>query len=829
MPEVLAHRAGLEGRRVVRTITWLYVGVVCITGAWGAEVSPPPKAGYSLIDAMSYENDQAARAAWRPMAGSADVSVVKIDGTPVLKMPCAFAGTQVERASWDRSVSLDLSGCRGIQFNVFCPDPSPMSYGTCYLQSGGGWYAVTFSIQSGKTWQTIAIDKEAARTEDKPAGWGRITTIRFSAWRGKDIDTTIYLAGLGLLGNDARIAVLRADSAAKTAPSEHKGVCAQTECMGSLLRELGLAYCTISDLDMTGDSLKGKLLVILPHNPSMPDEVAERLEGFLRGGGKLLCFYALPEKLRPLVNIGGGRHIKESRSGQFAAIQTDPNVVPGAPAVVKQRSWNISEAIPVEGKSRVAAVWHDDQDKSTGQAAVVVADNCVQMTHILLTDGAPNKRHLVLAMIGRLAPELSSEAMRHAVDSIGRFGPYAGFEDARDKVRSMAVGNETVVRLLDQAAQLRDGVSGLGTAGKYSEALDAAEKARRWMLEAYCAAQRPLKGEHRAFWCHSAFGVDGMTWDEAIKVLADNGFTAILPNMLWGGVAFYPSTVLPVAEAIKDKGDQIAQCLAACKKYGVACHVWKVNWNMGWATPKEFVEEMTRQGRTQVRFDGKPEARWLCPSNPINQKLEIDAMVEVATKYDVDGVHFDYIRYPDGNGCFCNGCRERFEKALGKKVEQWPGDLRRGTCQDPWLDFRRQQITTVVAGVAEAARKARPNVKISAAVFDNWTTYRDSIGQDWKLWCEKGYLDFVCPMDYTSSNRHFEEMVSKQVVWAGTVPCYPGIGLSVWHPKNDVCKLIELIHITRKFKTGGFTVFNYGVAEAKEIVPLCGTGVTKRQ
>ncbi len=813
----------------MRTLAWLYVGLTCITGARADEVPAPPKVGYPLIDAMQYENDQAARTAWQPMADSADVSVITIDGTPVLRMPCAFAGAKIERASWDRSVSLDLSGCRGIRFNAFCPNPSPISYGTCYFQSGDGWYAVTFSLQSERTWQTIVIDRETARTEGKPAGWGRITAIRLSAWRGKDVDTTIYLAGLGLLGSDARIAVLRADSAAKTSPSELKGVRTQTEAMGSILRELGLAYCTISDLDMTAHTLKGKTLVILPHNPSMPDDVAERLAGFLRGGGNLLCFYALPEKLRPLVNIGGGRHIKEARSGQFAAIQLDANVLPGAPAIVKQRSWNISEAIPVEGKSRVAAVWYDDQGRPTSRPAIVVADNCVQMTHILLTDGTPDKQRLLLAMIGKLAPDLSSEAIRYVVDSIGRFGPYTSFADARGKIRSTAAGNETVLRSMDQAAKLRDEVTGLGTAARYAEALDAAERAKRLMLEAHCAAQIPLKGEHRAFWCHSAFGVEGMTWDEAIKTLADNGFTAILPNMLWGGVAYYPSTVLPVAESIKDKGDQIAQCLAACKKYGVACHLWKVNWNLGWATSREFAEEMMRQGRTQVRFDGKPEARWLCPSNPINQKLEIDAMVEVATQYDVDGIHFDYIRYPGAHSCFCNGCRERFEKAMGKTLDQWPGDVRRGRYQDQWLDFRRQQITTVVAGVTEAVRKAKPNVKISAAVFNNWTTYRDSIGQDWKLWCEKGYLDFVCPMDYFTSSSHFEEMVAQQVRWAGNVPCYPGIGLSVWQPRNDVCKLIEQIQITRKFKTGGFTVFNYGLPEAREIVPLCGMGVTKKQ
>ena len=31
-------------------------------------------------------------------------------------------------------------------------------------------------------------------------------------------------------------------------------------------------------------------------------------------------------------------------------------------------------------------------------------------------------------------------------------------------------------------------------------------------------------------------------------------------------------------------------------------------------------------------------------------------MLEVVRNYDVDGVHFDYIRYPNKDGCFCAGC-----------------------------------------------------------------------------------------------------------------------------------------------------------------------------
>jgi uncharacterized lipoprotein YddW (UPF0748 family) len=229
-------------------------------------------------------------------------------------------------------------------------------------------------------------------------------------------------------------------------------------------------------------------------------------------------------------------------------------------------------------------------------------------------------------------------------------------------------------------------------------------------------------------------------------------------------------------------------------------------------------------------------------------------MVEVVRKYDVAGIHFDYIRYPDNDHCFCAGCRERFERAIGAAVTNWPDDVLRGfsrgselhsrpadartgdrsrlqiaptnPLRQQWLDWRRGNITTVVKAVSEQARAVRPGIKISAAVFRNQTTDRDGVGQDWKLWCEKGWLDFVCPMDYTPSNSSFENMVSQQVQLAGRVPCYPGIGVSASSSKFGIERLIEQINITRRHQTHGFTIFNYGVTESRELLPLLGLGIT---
>jgi len=810
------------------------LGFLATVLAVAASVAAAPARGAAqapatAIDDLGYADDAAARAAWQPMDGVAPVGLAEQDGRRALRMPCNFAGTKIERASWDRAVRLDMAACQGLRFRLFCRDASPVAGFSLYFQSGDGWYASSFSPAVRDGWSTIVIDKDDTRIEGRPAGWSQVRTIRISAWRGADRDTEFLIRDLALVGEDAAIVIVRAESVLAKSPREAESVSTFTRGMAQALRDVGLASVILSDLDVTEDRLKGRKVVILPHNPDIAAPAAAAIRGFLASGGKMAAFYGLPGGLGDEVGVAWKGHVSEMHRGQFASIRFAEGALAGAPPVVGQRSWNVMEVAPVEGRSRVLATWFGEDGKSTGLPAVLASDSCIYMTHVLLDDDPVAKRRMLLAMLGRLVPDLWKEAVAARSLRAGTLGRYDDFAKARAAVGALAGGNTAAKDALDAARKDHRSLSNLAGAGKFPEALAKADDVDARMLEAACLAQTPAPGEHRAFWCHGAFGVDGMTWDEAIKHLADNGFTAILPNMCWGGSAAYESRVLPVAPEVKDKGDQIALCAAACRKYGLECHVWKVNWNLFGRGPKDFRDRMRRDGRTQVGFDGKPEADWLCPSHPENQRLEIDAMVEIATKYDVDGIHFDYIRYPDADYCFCAGCRERFEKTLGRKVANWPADVRRDEdLRGKWLDFRRSNITAVVAAVSETVRKARPKVKISAAVFPNWPVDRDGIGQDWKLWCDRGYLDFVCPMDYTPSTAEFEGLVERQVAWAGKVPCYPGIGLSVWSPACDVLNLVDKVAVTRRYKTGGFTVFQYAGAEAREVLPLLGKGLTRK-
>ena len=151
-----------------------------------------------------------------------------------------------------------------------------------------------------------------------------------------------------------------------------------------------------------------------------------------------------------------------------------------------------------------------------------------------------------------------------------------------------------------------------------------------------------------------------------------------------------------------------------------------------------------------------------------------------------------------------------------------------GPVHQRWLDWRRDNITAVVKAVSEQARAIRPKIRLSAAVFSNWPSDRDGVGQDWKLWCEKGYLDFVCPMDYTESETGYDSWIRQQKTWAGPAGLVPGIGITSSRTTLAPDATVRQIEITRRHETQGFILFNYGEREAREIIPALGLGPTKR-
>ncbi len=811
---------------------WPALAGLLLAAALRAQVPQLPETGWSILDDCSYADDKAAQAAWTALPGSAPAEQIQAAGRRILKLPCNLADTTMARASWDRRLPLDLSACRGIRFRFFCPDLSPIRSFGVFLRSGPGWYVTSFVPRTEKAWNTVVLDKSEMRvdtgTPGTPAGFDRIDTIRISAWRGENRDTELYIADIGLLGTDAKVAVLRADAIARQSPQKAKSLATFTGTITRFLGDLDIPFAVIGDLDVNAERLAGRRVIVLVLDHKLPRAADQALAEFVNKGGKLVCFFGLPPACEPLVGLRRGGYVRQERPGQFASIRFRWGALYGVPPVVEQRSRGVSEALPVPGQGKILAQWHDQAGNPTDKPAVIASSNCLLMTHVLLNDDPAGKRRMLLAFLGRFVPELWDAAADTAIRRIGDLAGFANFAQAYEEIRVQAGHRPEAVSQLRVAQRFRQEAVKQARSGRPAKAIDAAEEARAALLRAYCSVQQPFPENLRAFWTHEVFGLPGWGWDRSIKLLAENGFTAIIPNLARAGTAYYPSRVLPAAPEVEDRGDQLAQCLAACRKYGLQLHVWKVNYNTaGWSS-QEFLAKLRAEGRLQVSSAGIA-GEWLCPSHPANQRLEIDSMLEIATRYPVDGIHFDYIRYPDGDHCFCRGCRARFAQVSGIQVANWPGDLIGPNAvpesRKKWLQFRRDTITAVVAEVSRRVREIKPDLKISAAVFRDWPSARDTNGQDWALWCRKGYLDFVCPMNYTASDVEFARLIPAQQKWAAGVPCYPGIGLLEFGARPD--RAISQIEITRRHNTGGFVIWQYSPSQnAQVLVPLLGRGVT---
>jgi uncharacterized lipoprotein YddW (UPF0748 family) len=274
--------------------------------------------------------------------------------------------------------------------------------------------------------------------------------------------------------------------------------------------------------------------------------------------------------------------------------------------------------------------------------------------------------------------------------------------------------------------------------------------------------------------------------DRIALLLADAealGVTDLFVQVHRGGRAWYRSTLAdpaPWQATLRPDGsDGLGQLIAAAHARGLRVHAW-VN-VLSLAANREapilaalgrdaaIVDQKGRSvldypeleipppDRTWLRM-GTP-AVWLDPAVPGVAEQLSATFVELVRGYpELDGIHFDYIRYADtlpfapgtrfGVGLgfgFGEPSRARFQAETGL-VAPFGTSLANA---DRFDDWRREKLTELVARLAATTRAARPGLRVSAAVIaDRERAYRVD-HQNWLGWLDAGHLDFAVPMLYT--------------------------------------------------------------------------------
>jgi uncharacterized lipoprotein YddW (UPF0748 family) len=303
--------------------------------------------------------------------------------------------------------------------------------------------------------------------------------------------------------------------------------------------------------------------------------------------------------------------------------------------------------------------------------------------------------------------------------------------------------------------------------------------------------------------------------------------------------------------------DPLAETIKAAKKANIAVHAWLnthllanladlpaqpehvYNAHPEWlAVPRRAAAELYAMDPADPRYRerivaaSKEDTRELegvytAPSHPAVKEHVYQVFLDVVENYDVDGVHFDYVRFPSPDFDYSRTALDRFRAAMDPTLGDEERRLLGGLVQtrplvyvdlfpQAWERFRRDQITDLVERIATGVKARKPKVLVSAAVFANDEDAFARRFQDWKAWLERGLLDVVCPMAYTPDTEIWKRQIAIARGFSFGRAVWAGIGAYRQPPEGT----LEKIELGRRIGVDGFVLFSYGdVTQPSERAP----------
>ena len=363
-------------------------------------------------------------------------------------------------------------------------------------------------------------------------------------------------------------------------------------------------------------------------------------------------------------------------------------------------------------------------------------------------------------------------------------------------------------------------------AGQGYEGWEAALELRAAMQRVYGLLQTPRRGELRAVWEHSGMGLFPGDWPRTCRAVKEAGFSDLIVNVAGAGFAHYRGSILPMSRIAVEQGDQLAACLAAARPLGLRVHAWLICFSATQATPERLA--LFRQKGWLLSGEDGRERAWLDPAVPEVRAYLADAIGELASRYPLDGVHLDFVRYPDYSGSLGPSVRPRFERDSGRAVAAWPLDVKAGgSRRAEFMRWRSAQVLDFVAAARLRMRREAPGRMLTAAVFGKYPSCVDAVGQDWHAWIEQGLVDYVLPMNYTEDQALFVQWVGEQSASRSLRRhLLPGIGVTAAESRLDPVQVIDQIQAVRRSGSPGFALFDLDTTLHKQIFPVLSLGVT---
>lgn len=305
----------------------------------------------------------------------------------------------------------------------------------------------------------------------------------------------------------------------------------------------------------------------------------------------------------------------------------------------------------------------------------------------------------------------------------------------------------------------------------------------------------------------------------------DDEFNHLFLQVFGNGEAYYPSEIAPTR--INDD-KWLKQFINRAHSKGIKVSAWiNVFYSWGYG-PKNFntkhpinfaqdwfVFDKSKRSMVDYKVDELKkmniEGYFLAPANPSVRIYLLKIIEEIITRYDFDGVHLDYIRYPGEEFAYDIHLRTKFQRRYFYDPLEFESDplLLRLSLSGVdelnriWIQFINNDLTEFLVQINSRIKSIRPDCLISAAVKPDYSIARREFYQDWLSWVNNDYIDFVCLMAYSPT---IESIIKKTI---DSVKNHKKVmvGLGIYNLSPETIK--KQIDMIRRTQLGGIVYFSY--------------------
>jgi uncharacterized lipoprotein YddW (UPF0748 family) len=245
--------------------------------------------------------------------------------------------------------------------------------------------------------------------------------------------------------------------------------------------------------------------------------------------------------------------------------------------------------------------------------------------------------------------------------------------------------------------------------------------------------------------------------------------------------------------------------------------------------PTAPAPKTVKQCQTYVTSPARPVmstledgAYFLDPANPEVKEFLQTLSLEMVTRYPIDGIQFDYIRYPNSMPPLASqglitawGYSDIARLSFKRQFNRDPVSISPAMADmwGHWTFFKQTQVTEFVKETTLKLHEQRPELITSAVIFaDTFGALRRKC-QNWVLWGQEKYVDWLMPIVMAASPKQVaKEVTLVREATHQQVPVVAGVFAPYF--KLGAETLLDQVRYAKEGQAIGFTIF-----EAAHITP----------